>query len=36
LTDVDDWLAVQQSAGKLLDPKIYTALYWLKSADSAA
>jgi ADP-ribose pyrophosphatase len=32
LEDVDDWLIRQQSAGKPLDPKIYSALYWLQSA----
>lgn len=25
----DNWLDQQQAAGKLLDPKIYTALHWL-------
>lgn len=30
LTDVDDWLTGQLKAGKTLDPKVYTALYWLK------
>jgi len=29
LSEVDDWLTAQQSAGKPLDPKIYAALYWL-------
>lgn len=29
LTDVDDWLGRQVTAGKPLDPKIYAALYWL-------
>jgi ADP-ribose pyrophosphatase len=29
LSEVDDWLVRQQAAGKPLDPKIYTALYWL-------
>ena len=30
LKDVDDWLTRQQSAGKLMDPKIYAGLYWLE------
>jgi len=29
LNKVDKWLADQQLAGKLLDPKIYSALYWI-------
>lgn len=29
LTEVDGWLAAQQAAGKYLDPKVFTALYWL-------
>ncbi len=29
LSEVDDWLAGQLAAGKSLDPKVYTALYWL-------
>lgn len=29
LDGVDEWLRQQQTDGKLLDPKIYTALYWL-------
>jgi ADP-ribose pyrophosphatase len=30
LTEVDDWLAAQQAAGKTLDPKVFSALYWLQ------
>ena len=30
LKDVDAWLTRQQSAGKLMDPKIYAGLYWLE------
>jgi ADP-ribose pyrophosphatase len=30
LDEVDDWLVRQLSAGKRLDPKVYSALYWLK------
>lgn len=29
LSGIDDWLEQQACAGKLLDPKIYSALYWL-------
>lgn len=29
LSEVDGWLAGQLAAGKSLDPKVYTALYWL-------
>jgi ADP-ribose pyrophosphatase len=29
LCRVDSWLLQQQSRGRLLDPKIYTALHWL-------
>jgi ADP-ribose pyrophosphatase len=31
LAECDDWLNRQLAAGKLLDPKVYTALYWLKN-----
>jgi ADP-ribose pyrophosphatase len=30
LDKVDDWLAAQAAAGKPIDPKIFTALYWLQ------
>lgn len=30
LAEADEWLSRQQAEGKHLDPKIYTALYWLK------
>jgi ADP-ribose pyrophosphatase len=33
LADADRWLDGQQAAGRLLDPKIFTALYWLKNGD---
>lgn len=32
LTAADVWLERQQAAGKLLDPKVYTALYWLRNS----
>lgn len=32
LSGVDDWLAGQHAAGKPLDPKIYSALYWLQKS----
>lgn len=36
LVDVDDWLDRQRAAGRPLDPKIYSALYWLsRRADHA-
>jgi len=34
LAEVDDWLRSQQSAGKPLDPKVFSALYWLQSSTS--
>jgi ADP-ribose pyrophosphatase len=34
MESVDDWLLQQQDRGKLLDPKIYAALYWLRRPDS--
>jgi len=30
LSGVDDWLMAQLENGKTLDPKVYSALYWLK------
>jgi ADP-ribose pyrophosphatase len=36
LAEVDDWLTGQQAAGKLLDPKVYTALYWLLRETTAS
>jgi len=30
LSGVDDWLTAQLENGKTLDPKVYSALYWLK------
>lgn len=30
LEQVDEWLAGQLAAGRLLDPRIYAALYWLQ------
>ena len=32
LNTVDQWLNEQSKLGKLIDPKIYAALYWIKSA----
>ncbi|MEM7053564.1 MAG: NUDIX hydrolase [Pseudomonadota bacterium] len=29
-SDIDDWLQRQYQAGLCIDPKIYTALYWLQ------
>ena len=34
ISEVDDWLDRQVAAGKWLDPKVYTALYWLNSAHA--
>ncbi|MDH3788163.1 MAG: NUDIX hydrolase [Xanthomonadales bacterium] len=31
LDAVDDWLTEQRNAGKMLDPKVYSALHWLQS-----
>jgi len=31
LDGIDGWLDEQGAAGKMLDPKIYSALYWLQS-----
>lgn len=36
MADVDGWLSCQQADGKLLDPKIYSALYWLNGCGGAA
>jgi ADP-ribose pyrophosphatase len=33
LERVDAWLADQQAAGKLMDPKIFAALYWLRNSS---
>ncbi len=33
LNEVDHWLEERQAAGTLLDPKIYSALYWLASTE---
>ncbi len=30
LEEIDHWLGQQQAAGKSLDPKIYSILYWLQ------
>ncbi len=35
LIEVDDWLRDRHADGMLIDPKIYTALYWLKFPGSA-
>lgn len=32
---IDDWLREQVAKGMLLDPKIYSALYWLKFPEAA-
>ena len=29
--EVNDWLHEQRADGKMLDPKVYTALHWLQS-----
>lgn len=31
LDHVDSWLSDQRSSGKMLDPKVYSALYWLQA-----
>ena len=31
LDAVDDWLSAQRAEGKMLDPKVYSALHWLQS-----
>lgn len=31
LEQVDDWLDRQRADGKMLDPKVYSALHWLQS-----
>jgi ADP-ribose pyrophosphatase len=36
LGQVDDWLARQLEAGRLLDARIYTALYWLQKSSHHA
>jgi len=36
LPEVDTWLTGQLAAGKQLDPKIYTALYWLLRETTAS
>jgi ADP-ribose pyrophosphatase len=33
LAQVDGWLARQLADGRLLDPRIYAALYWLRNSD---
>lgn len=35
LSEVDSWMRDRVSAGMLVDPKIYSALYWLKFPDAA-
>lgn len=35
LSGIDDWLSDQQAAGKSLDPKVFTALYWLLRGSAA-
>ncbi|HKJ18466.1 MAG TPA: NUDIX hydrolase [Xanthomonadales bacterium] len=35
LEEIDDWLKAQARKGLLVDPKIYSALYWLKFPESA-
>lgn len=31
LDTVNDWLSEQYAEGKMLDPKVYSALYWLRT-----
>lgn len=31
LDQVNDWLDLQRAGGKMLDPKVYSALHWLQS-----
>ena len=33
LQQVDEWLKTQSAAGKLLDPKIFAALYWISQGQ---
>jgi len=33
LSEVDSWLQQQREDGKLLDPKIYSALYWISKEN---
>jgi ADP-ribose pyrophosphatase len=33
LQQVDEWLKAQSAAGKLLDPKIFAALYWISQGQ---
>ena len=35
LDSVDQWLKSRLAAGIMIDPKIYSALYWMKFPDSA-
>jgi len=35
LAEVDDWVSSRLAAGALLDPKIFSALYWLRNDPSA-
>lgn len=35
LDEIDQWLRRQIAAGRLVDPKIYSALYWLKFPEAA-
>lgn len=35
LSEVDAWLKDRHAEGLLIDPKIYTALYWLKFPEAA-
>ena len=35
LDEVDDWLRQRVAGGMLIDPKIYSALYWLKFPEAA-
>jgi ADP-ribose pyrophosphatase len=35
LHKADEWLSAQQAAGKSVDPKVYAALYWLRSGATS-
>lgn len=36
LPEVDQWIQAMHQKGKLIDPKIYAGLYWLKQKKSAS
>ena len=36
LRDIDQWLLEKEAEGRLIDPKVYTVLYFVKMRDEAA